>query len=553
MTNTRPTSIAGVHWPPPGRTQRWRPPWLVLLWVAAIVVAGVAWTTGQAGAVEGRCSTVRLPVGADRQITVGRESVSGDGWLVAYETWGTPAQPGPPISPRAVLLDTSTGGITVLSELAHGRPGPLLSSDGSTVALRGAGVRLYHVATGNYTQVAPGADGEVGTRPQSVSADGTRVLYTVETDNDDNTDGPYAVRVVDSSTGSTQQVLADVGRWGALTGMAISPDGHWVAFSSQGDLTGGNADNNAEIFVYDLTSSTLVQATQSTGSLGTQDPYFVGNPPSQVVFSSDMIEPSPPNAGLPLVSYDLATGSVAAVDELGDYGDVLSADGSTVVYTASRNPAGTNPDHSDELFVFDRESGTKAQLTATGPPWGAQPVAIASTGSAVVMASDANLNGANPDHDTRYYLVRTCAPAPRPDARVAVAPAGAEVGNDVYSSRPAANQQRTATVSHGATRTYTARLQNDRAATDNLSVRGVDTGASGYVVTYWRGGTDITAAVRAGSYRTGPLAPGRSATVTIAVTAFTAAAGSTHTVDLTATSRTNPVARDVVRAKVARA
>ena len=56
------------------------------------------------------------------------------------------------------------------------------------------------------------------------------------------------------------------------------------------------------------------------------------------------------------------------------------------------------------------------------------------------------------------------------------------------------------------------------------------------------------AAVRAGTYRVGPLAPGAAADLEVRVTAATAAGGSTHTVDLTARSVANPIARDTVRA-----
>jgi len=117
---------------------------------------------------------------------------------------------------------------------------------------------------------------------------------------------------------------------------------------------------------------------------------------------------------------------------------------------------------------------------------------------------------------------------------------------------PSRSRAVTTTVTPGQTATFFVQAQNDRTATDRLTLRDVDTGSPGYQVRYRLGTTDITAAVQAGTYHTGPLEPGQSITIKIKVTALSAAPGSGHTVDLTATSRTNPVARDTVRAKVTR-
>jgi hypothetical protein len=95
-------------------------------------------------------------------------------------------------------------------------------------------------------------------------------------------------------------------------------------------------------------------------------------------------------------------------------------------------------------------------------------------------------------------------------------------------------------------------LQNDRAVTDRFTVRGADRGSPGYRVLYRRGSVDITAAVRAGTWRSGPIEPGEHVTIKVKVVAVGASAGSGRTVDVTMTSRTNPVAGDSVRARVTR-
>lgn len=91
-------------------------------------------------------------------------------------------------------------------------------------------------------------------------------------------------------------------------------------------------------------------------------------------------------------------------------------------------------------------------------------------------------------------------------------------------------------------------VQNDRQITDRFTLRGTHAGSAGYHIRYRRGATDITEAVQAGTYRTGPLEPGEAVTIKIKITALNADLGSGHTVDILATSRTNAVARDTVRA-----
>jgi len=60
--------------------------------------------------------------------------------------------------------------------------------------------------------------------------------------------------------------------------------------------------------------------------------------------------------------------------------------------------------------------------------------------------------------------------------------------------------------------------------------------------------------VQAGTFSIGPLEPGASSTFQVKVTAATApAAGARHRVDVTVRSTDNPVAVDVVRARVSRA
>ena len=74
-----------------------------------------------------------------------------------------------------------------------------------------------------------------------------------------------------------------------------------------------------------------------------------------------------------------------------------------------------------------------------------------------------------------------------------------------------------------------------------------------FKVAYLAGGRSVTSAVTAGSYRTGLLAPGRSAYLSIKVTrARSARRGSGRTFEVRSTSASQSTARDTVAAIVRR-
>jgi hypothetical protein len=61
---------------------------------------------------------------------------------------------------------------------------------------------------------------------------------------------------------------------------SINGDGTHIAFTSNRDLTGDNADGNFEIFLYDTESGTFTQVTDTTGgstgqtSINSDGTYF---------------------------------------------------------------------------------------------------------------------------------------------------------------------------------------------------------------------------------------------------------------------------------------
>ena len=419
------------------------------------------------------------------------------------------------------------------------------------------------LSNGAAQRLTPSGDSQERIGPESISADGGRVLVISDAD-DLPFPGPYRLEVHEVASGSVTIVADPAG--GTVTGAnpaGLSPDGEHVVFVSQVDLTGGNADNNAELFRFDVDTATLSQVTDSVTPPGgdpQQDntqPRFVDDSTISFVSRVGLTEPNPsgePRAHL----FNVDSGVISILDDalpgaipVGATDVWLSAGSSTVAYESSGDPTGHNPDGNQEVFSYDVASGSTTQLTDS-PRTGSELEALSADGSTVLFSSWSDYLGAPLDRSNELFVVPTCAPAPNPDASIATSPAGPFAGDDVVSSVGVPAQRQQAPIASGGSATFQVRVQNDRSVVDRLSVAGVDRGSPGYRVVYRLGRQDITTAVRTGDWRTGPLDPGEFVTIKVKVTATTAAAGSGRTVDVTATSRTNPVARDTVRAKVSR-
>jgi hypothetical protein len=111
-----------------------------------------------------------------------------------------------------------------------------------------------------------------------------------------------------------------------------------------------------------------------------------------------------------------------------------------------------------------------------------------------------------------------------PDARIGVTSAGPFTGNGVYS--PAAvGESRTINVAHRRTGTFYVSIQNDGLVAASFTIKGTG-GARGITVRYFKGATNVTTAVKAGTYSTGSIAARGSATLKMVVTVAASSASS---------------------------
>ena len=159
----------------------------------------------------------------------------------------------------------------------------------------------------------------------------------------------------------------------------------------------------------------------------------------------------------------------------------------------------------DEIAYFDGSAWHPLGSNGAGNgPLNSQVNAVTVFKSAIVAGGNfTNAGGDDLADSLGTFAMR------RPDARIGTLAAGPFTGNNVYSAT-GAGESKTVSVVRGKKGTLYADIQNDGLVADALKVKGTGA-ATGFTVSYFRGTTNVTAAVKAGTFSTGSLAPRREA------------------------------------------
>ncbi|MDX1746848.1 MAG: hypothetical protein R3324_12990 [Halobacteriales archaeon] len=138
-----------------------------------------------------------------------------------------------------------------------------------------------------------------------------------------------------------------------------------IAFSSDSDLTGGNADGNNEIFLYD--GSSITQITSSTSG-GSGDPSLDGG---AIAFASTS-DLTGGNAdgdseiflcdGSSIVQITSATSSTVPSGPL-----VPSLDDDSIAFHSWEDLTGANPEGNSEIFLATCDLTTVLEIPALDP------------------------------------------------------------------------------------------------------------------------------------------------------------------------------------------
>ena len=204
---------------------------------------------------------------------------------------------------------------------------------------------------------------------------------------------------------------------------SLSDYGGLLAFASNRDLTGANADANLEIFIYDVARRTFAQVTNTSGVVGASGAKLSGDGRSLAFLMDRRASVSDVPLTRDLLLYDVTNGRtrVLAANVRGltlSPGRAISDDGTRVVYAAE---TATN---TTQVFLYDGRNDVVRQLTTLGSRVTEVPLnpTISGDGARVAFAARRNVVGGNSDGSVELYSYDV--PANR-FTRLTNAPAGA--------------------------------------------------------------------------------------------------------------------------------
>jgi uncharacterized repeat protein (TIGR01451 family) len=355
-------------------------------------------------------------------------SISGDGTRIAFDSTADLTGGNPDGSREIFVYDTATGftqvtnstGFLSLSVNAS------ISGNGTCVAFvsfadltggnadHGEEIFLFNAVTSNITQITTGNSDSEASRSPSISADGTRIAFHSFADlTGANADHSGEIFLFDTAAAGLTQITNSTD--GHCYDAAISGDGKRIAFQSDANLTGGNADRNQEIFLYDTVTSNFTQITDSAAS--SNDSPSINDDGTRIAFDSNAdLTGGNADGKREIFLFDSTTGDLKQLTNSTEGGSgtaSISGDGTRIAFPSTSNLTGGNPNFDLEMFLFDTGDSSITQLTNSSGEY--RSPAISADGTQVAFTSTANLNGTNADQNKEVFLA-TCSmpPSERP-------------------------------------------------------------------------------------------------------------------------------------------
>ena len=197
----------------------------------------------------------------------------------------------------------------------------------------------------------------------SIDASGTRVVFSSPDDllPGQNLDGGMEVFLYETASGSfTQLTHSDNGD---SVQPAISGDGQWVAFVSTANLAGDNPDANREIFRLHISTGALAQITVSSD--GTSEGPAISGDGTRIAFESNAdLTGDNSDGSTEVYYYDAEALSLAQLSSsetgMSRYPS-MDAEGNTIVFTSNASPVSTST--ANELLHYDVPTAQLQQIT----------------------------------------------------------------------------------------------------------------------------------------------------------------------------------------------
>ena len=251
----------------------------------------------------------------------------------------------------------------------------------------------------------------------SINSNGSKIAFVSEHNlTGTNADGNQELFLFDVNTLVFSQLTNSSDGDSALP--SINSDGTRIAFMSFGDLTGSNSDNNFEIFLLDTTTLVLTQIT-NTVSGQNRFPSINGNG-TRIAFESDRdLIGSNADANGEVFMFDTVTmmfSQITTTTGVSNGSPSINADGTRIAFRSSGDLTGSNPDLNSEIFRVDADTMIFTQITNTsgiGIESNGSP-SINADGVRIAFVSTADIAGGNPDGNREIFLAEfpeNCTPS----------------------------------------------------------------------------------------------------------------------------------------------
>ncbi|MFN2235264.1 MAG: FG-GAP-like repeat-containing protein [Anaerolineales bacterium] len=447
----------------PGRIQRWLSIGAVIIAAMFLSVAVLAFAEKQVG-IEKTRLTVAFPENRDSRSA----STSADGVLVAFYSDSDLLGQGIPDNQNEIwLCNTATlthTRITTATDTDRDSFNPQLSADGSMLAFYSDAdflsegiandqneVWLYNINQKSYTRITMASDdANRDSWDVSVNSDGTVIAYSSDSDflGQGIKDDQFEIWLYDTATMMyTRATIASNDDRGSYK-PHINAQGTLVAFSSDSDfLEQGIEDEQSEIWLYDVNSSSLTRVTYAPdSSRGSYAPSLSADG-SLLTFISDVdilgegIEAGQYEVWL----YYLDSGEYTRVTHLptSRYNDfpTLNADGTRLAFHSDGDflDDGDTPDGQYEIWLYDVPAGSLSRVTVASEPFrkSLRP-SLTAAGDKVAFESSSDFLGEGVDSE-EYEIWMFSLPLPSPSLSKAVNDTQLQPGQRITYTLVAAN------------------------------------------------------------------------------------------------------------------
>lgn len=237
------------------------------------------------------------------------------------------------------------------------------------------------------------------------SSTGDDVAFESDCDLDaKNLDGSFEVYRV--HRGQAPKQLSD-GAGCTSSSATINGDGSRIAFESDCNLTGGNADGNVEIFLWK--GSVLTQLTSSSACENLAP--SIDSAGNVIAFDSNCIYAGQFNDdGSTEIFKVTATGALTQLtrDDTGICDSInasINGAGTLVAFESDCDLKGTNDDFAVEIFTVTAAGEVTQATISLDDSCSSMSASIDAAGSLIAFQSDCDFTGANADRSQEAFLV----------------------------------------------------------------------------------------------------------------------------------------------------